>query len=92
MERAFATAPATLGETNASAVEGSHLLGGSGGVQRALETFATSVGGEGGLSGPRLLQLASGLARCADGDFREAAGKCQVTGVNVGCSLEMEEP
>lgn len=58
--------------------ERAHLL-------EALQTFAAGVGGEDGLSVQRLVRLTTGLARCADGEAREAAERCQVTDRSCAC-------
>lgn len=49
-----------------------------GDVTDSLQAFAAMVAGSDGLSDARLVRLGAELARCADGEFREAAHKCQV--------------
>lgn len=48
------------------------------GVRAELEAFSDFAGGEEGLSGERLVLLASGFARCIDEEIQERAEICQV--------------
>ena len=47
-------------------------------VSNSLQAFASVVAGKDGLSDARLVRLGAELARCADGEFSEAAQRCQV--------------